>query len=187
MVLGVLVVLGVVAVFYGASLRGFWFRFVTLPRLARRHGWRSKSRKPWQSREGGELPGAGSVGWDHWLPDVNCEFVGTFEYRPVYGVEFSVPYTTRTAEHRTRTAYEHYSVVAVAASGRPFDGFHADGARAATGDPLAFYPDFVDWARDRRPHIGDPVRDEGAGMVSYSWQGRLTPSRITEVLTALTR
>ncbi|CAM2868938.1 hypothetical protein SAXI111661_05565 [Saccharomonospora xinjiangensis] len=50
-----------------------------------------------------------------------------------------------------------------------------------------FYPDFVDWVRDRMPKYDEPIKDEGPGLVSYNWRGILSKRRALEAMDKLTR
>lgn len=169
------------------GLHSAWLRFVRLPRLARAHGWLLKRRLPWQPREGDELPGSGSVTWSYSVPYAECELLGTYGHRPVYAVQYGVPRRRGVRNGQQQWTIHRYSVVAVATSTRPFGGFHgASGARAISGNAEAYYADFVDWARDRLAESGTPVRHEGPGLVSLSWQGQLGPRRLLRALDELT-
>ncbi|WP_019818443.1 hypothetical protein [Saccharomonospora saliphila] len=182
--LGVLLVLAVLFVTLNTRIMSAWFRFIWLPRLARKHGWRIKRRMPWQSREAGELPGSGSVDWSYSLPNSECELLGVYHHRPVHAIEYAFVHVEDEYPH-SKFLYR-WSVVTMATSAQPFGDFHGDtGARTFTGEVEKFYPDFVDWARDRTPNSDDPLRDEGPGVASYSWRGRLSGSKLFDCLDLL--
>ncbi|EHR59410.1 hypothetical protein [Saccharomonospora cyanea] len=169
------------------TLRSAWFRFVRLPALVRENGWLMKRRMPWQSREGGELPGSGSVPWTYAVPYAECEVLGTYAHRPVHGIEFGIPTKSYIGEGKPNRVIDRYSVVTVATSAQPFDDFHGvPGGRPISGNPESFYPDFVDWIRDRMPNSAEPLKDEGPGLVSYSWRGPLSKRRLFRALDELT-
>ncbi|WP_236789515.1 hypothetical protein [Amycolatopsis sp. GM8] len=83
--------------------------------------------------------------------------------------------------------YTTYSVVTVAMSERPFDGFRdRNRVTAFNGDPIALYPDFVEWVRNRKPKYDKNVRQDGSGFRSISWRGRLNRKRLLRALDELT-
>ncbi|SFQ63235.1 hypothetical protein SAMN05421810_11149 [Amycolatopsis arida] len=186
-VIGLVIVVGVFGFTAGRWLAPILFRYVRLPRLAREHGWLVKTRGAW-GRQPADLPGSGSADWAHSLPEMECEFLGTYRHQPVHGIEIAVRRRTFDAVYENwTTKVRRYSVVTVATSARPFGGFHAGGGgRAFTGDARAFYPDFLDWARNRRPEQREPLAQEGPGLRSVSWQGRLTRQRVLHSLDQLT-
>ncbi|WP_026453580.1 hypothetical protein [Saccharomonospora iraqiensis] len=186
-VLGTIIVLAVVLPFVQHYIRSGWFRFVRLPSFARRYGWSVKQRMPWQFRKGSDHPASGSVTWDYTLPNVDVEILGIYGHRPVHAVQFSVRRRKSTHGDGPVTVIHRYSVVTVATSARPFDDFHGSGAsRTVTDRAEQFYPDFVDWVRDRMPESDTPLRDEGPGVVSYSRRGHLTQRALFRALDELT-
>lgn len=197
--IGLIIVVGVLIPTMVYTLGPILFRLITLPRMAREYGWLYKRRQAWELAwgpwvktvgQGGpqDLPGSGTISWEYSLPESECEFLGTFNYQPVYGIEVAVRRRIFDAEHeRWKTLIRRYSIVVVATSTQPFDGFHSrQESRTFTGDPLAFYPDFVDWVRNRKPQHREPLYEEGPGLRSISWQGRLTRKRILTSLDRLT-
>ncbi|NKQ56379.1 hypothetical protein HFP15_26220 [Amycolatopsis sp. K13G38] len=171
-----------------AGLYPVLFRLFLLPSIGRRRGWRARgSLVPSESYD--DLPGDGSQGWDTPLPGMVCEFVGTYNGRPVHGVEVSITHWRRRIPgHTPRKYHRYYTVLTVATSDRPFANFNA-GRRGAVvnGDPMAFYPDFVEWARNRRLHDSKHVLQEDHGMRSISWFGHLTRGRLFRSLDRLTQ
>ncbi|GHF87592.1 hypothetical protein GCM10017566_71780 [Amycolatopsis bartoniae] len=162
------------------------FRLLVLPAFARRRGWRARGR-PVGYEPAGDLPGDGSQGWETPLPGMMCEFLGTYRGRPVHGIEVSVKRRHSHDPLRQRGKYvRYYSVVTMAVSDRPFQGFNA-GRRGTVvnGDPIAFYPDFVEWARNRKLLDTGDVVQEDAGMRSVSWFGHLSRRRMTGALDKL--
>jgi hypothetical protein len=162
------------------------FRHIQLPQLARQYGWRVRKGR---ARAPRDLPGDGRQSWEVPLPDTVCEFLGRYRGRPVHGVQVSVKRgrSYDAAADRWYDNYTSYSVVTAALSDRPFDGFH-DGNRVAArnGDPIALYPDFADWARNRKQEAGKNVRQEGYGFRSISWRGSLKRKRLLQALDELT-
>ncbi|GAA5153433.1 MULTISPECIES: hypothetical protein [Amycolatopsis] len=162
------------------------FRLVVLPAFARERGWRARGRFTGYEAED-ELPGDGSQDWETPLPGMLCEFVGTHAGRPVHGVEVSVTYWLRRLPGQVpRRRVRYYSVVTMAVSDQPFSGFNAERrGRVLNGDPMAFYPDFVEWARNRKLlDTGDVVQSD-AGMRSVSWFGHLSRRRLVRALDKL--
>ncbi|GAB3005664.1 hypothetical protein LWP59_03050 [Amycolatopsis acidiphila] len=162
------------------------FRRLLLPQLARQHGWRVRKGR---SRAPRDLPGDGGQSWEVPLPDTVCEFLGRYRGRPVHGVQVSVTrgdgYDTTTGTWSANST--SYSVVTVATGDRPFAGFHdRNRATAVNGDPIALYPDFTEWARNRKPETRTDVRQEGHGFRSVSWRGGLKRKRLLRALDELT-
>lgn len=163
------------------------FRHILLPRLARQYGWRVRKRRRRAPRD---LPGDGRQSWEVPLPDTVCEFLGHYRGRPVHGVQVTKKRGEATYDPVSGSwsdRYVSYSVVTVAASERPFDGFH-DRSRvsALNGDPIALYPDFADWARNRQPEYNKNLRQDGYGFRSISWRGGLKRKRLLRALDELT-
>ncbi|MTD57749.1 hypothetical protein [Amycolatopsis pithecellobii] len=161
------------------------FRYILLPALARENGWlvrKSRRRAP------RDLPGDGTQSWEVPLPDTVHEFLGRYRGRPVHGVEVRVSRKTEYSPvSESWESVTHYSVVTVAMSDRPFDGFHDRNRVAAlNGDPMALYPDFADWARNRKPEHNKNVRQDGYGFRSISWRGGFRRKRILRALDELT-
>ena len=163
------------------------FRFVVLPSMGRRRGWRTRGMLVgWEPD--GDLAGDGSQGWETPLPGTTCEFLGVYRGRPVHGVEVSVTrWRKRIPGRLPRKNVRFYSVVSVAVSEQPFDGFNA-GRRGAVlnGDAVAFYPDFVEWARNRRLQDSEDALQEGHGIRSISWFGTMSHRRLERALDRLT-
>ena len=181
-VLGLVLVVGLLWV----ALSPVVFRLFVLPAFARRRGWRARG-MPVGYQPEGDLPGDGSQGWETPLPGMMCEFLGTYGGRPVHGIEVSVAHWRKHRPvHGSRKSVRYYSVVTMAVSDRPFQGFNA-GRRGTVvnGDPMAFYPDFVEWARNRKLLDTGDVVQEDAGMRSVSWFGHLSKRRMTRALDKL--
>lgn len=185
-VLGLVILVPLLAWMVCSLAMPFVFRWIQLPRLAQEHGWRVRKR---QRRAPRDLPGDGGQGWEVPLPDTDIEFLGRYRGRPVHGVQISVrkgdSFDASRGQWEANTT--SYSCVSTALSDRPFDGFH-DRNRGASlnGDPMALYPDFSDWARNRKPEVRDDVLQEGSGIRSISWRGDLRRKRLLRVLDELT-
>ncbi|TNC28676.1 hypothetical protein [Amycolatopsis alkalitolerans] len=162
------------------------FRHIQLPQLAGRYGWRVRTGP---ARAPRELPGDGRQSWEVPLPGTECEILGVYRGRPVHGVQVRVVWGRRfdSVHNQWETNATTYSVVSTVVGARPFDGFH-DGNRvtAVDGDPIALYPHFTEWARNRRPEVKQDVRQEGHGFRSISWCGSLKRKRLLRVLDELT-
>lgn len=184
-VLGAIVVVPMLLWTGWLFVRPVAFRRLQLPRLASRNGWlvRNDGRGP------RDLPGDGGQGWETPLPDTVVEFLGRYRGRPVHGVQVSVRKGTHLlgATGQRTPAYTSYTVVSTALTDRPFDGFHdRDRGPARAGDPMGLYQDFAEWARNRRPEVDENVRQEGSGLRSISWRGRMTRKRLLRALDELT-
>jgi hypothetical protein len=186
-VVGLIILVPLLAWALWWGLRPYVFRWAQLPALARRHGWAIKTPLVYW-REAADLPGDGRPSWEHSLPNTSCELLGTYRGRPVHGVEVTHRRWQRLQLHTPWNAkLRRFCVVAVATSDRPFDGFHAPHrGPAVNGDAMVWYPDFLDWARNRRVQDLDDVLQEGPGLRSISWQGPLTRKRLLRSLDRLT-
>lgn len=184
---GLVVVVLLVAWALWFTLYPIVFRLFLLPAFARRQGWRARGMLVGYEHRG-DLPGDGSQGWETPLPGMVCEFLGTYRGRPVHGIEVSVTHWRERIPGRLpRKWVRYYAVVSMAVSDRPFHGFNA-GRRGVVhnGDPMAFYPDFVEWARNRKPQSTDDVVQEDTGLRSVSWFGHLSRRRMLRALDELT-
>ncbi|HVW44738.1 MAG TPA: hypothetical protein VHC18_25665 [Amycolatopsis sp.] len=163
------------------------FRFVVLPSMGRKRGWRTRGMLIGYEPEG-DLAGDGSQGWDTPLPGTTAEFLGSYGNRPVHGVEVSMTHwLKRFPGARPRKIVRFYSVVSVAVSDRPFGGFNASRrGTVVNGDAMAFYPDFVEWARNRRLQDAEDALQEHHGIRSISWFGTMSRRRVRRALDRLT-
>lgn len=183
---GLVVVVPLLGWFLWYTLSPVVFRLFVLPAFARRRGWRARGMLVGY-QDDGDLPGDGSQGWDTPLPGMLCEFLGTYRGRPVHGIEVSVTHWRKRVPGRwPRKWTRYYTVVSTAMSDQPFHGFHA-GRRGVVlnGDPMACYPDFVEWARNRQLPDTAGVVQEGDGLRSVSWYGHLGRRRLTRALDEL--
>ena len=162
------------------------FRFLLLPSMGRKLGWRTRGMLVGYEPDG-DLPGDGSQGWETPLPGTTAEFLGMYGNRPVHGVEVSVTqWYKRFPGVSPRKNVRFYSVVSVAVSDRPFGNFNA--SRRGTvlnDDAMAFYPDFVEWARNRRLQDTKGELQEHNGIRSISWFGRMSRRRVRRALDRL--
>lgn len=182
-VLGVLVAL---AVCYWV-LHPYVFRLFVLPVMGRRRGWRTKySMLYWLPQR--DLPGDGSQSWEAPLPATTCEFLGMYGGRPVHGVEVTQRWFQKYELHLPGNAsVRRFTVITMATSDRPFGGFNAPHrGPVMNGDPMAFYPDFLEWARNRRVPDLKGVVEEGQGLRSLSWRGWMTRKKVLAALDRLT-
>lgn len=182
------IVIGVILVWVCcAMVYPVLFRLFVLPSIGRRRGWRARGAL--MPREhSGDLAGDGSQGWETPLPGMLCEFVGTYRGCPVHGVEVAVTHWRRQIPGELpRKRVWYYTVITAAVSDRPFGNFNA-GRRGTVvnGDPMAFYPDFVEWVRNRKLRVAKDVPQEGHGMRSISWFGHMNRRRLFRSLDRLT-
>ena len=106
----------------------------------------------------------------------------------MHGVEVTHRRWQRLQLHTPWNArLRRYVVITVATSDQPFGGFNASRRGAVlNGDPMALYPDFVEWARNRQVLDTQGVQQDGPGLRSISWQGRMTRRRTLAALNRLT-
>jgi hypothetical protein len=182
-ILGALVALAVLTVL----LYPYVFRFLVLPPLAKRFGWRIR-RPVIAFDEHRDLPGDGSQGWETPIPGTSCEFLGVYGGRPVHGVEVTITLWRRAPGQLPRASNVwRYTVISVATSDRPFEGFNAPHrGTVMNGDPMACYADFQQWARNRRVQDRKGVLEEAHGLRSVSWQGWMTRRKVLAALDRLT-
>lgn len=162
------------------------FRLVVLPSMGRKLGWRTRGRLVGYEQDG-DLAGDGSQCWETPLPGTTAEFLGMYGSRPVHGVEVSLTiWRKRIPGQLPRNFVRFYSVVSVAVSDQPFDGFNAARRGAVLNDDvMAWYPDFVEWAGNRRLQDAEDALQEGHGIRSISWFGRLNRHRVQRALDRL--
>ena len=170
-----------------ALLHSLVFRFVVLPSMGRKRGWRTRGMLVGYEDDR-DLAGDGSQGWETPLPGTTAEFLGIYGNRPVHGVEVSVTiWFKRFPGARPRKNTRFYSVISVAVSDQPFGGFNASRRGAVlNGDAIALYPDFVEWARNRRLQDAEDALQEGYGIRSISWFGTMSRRRVRRALDRLT-